>query len=35
MSRDRAYIIEDSQYYQRRNNALEFLDERFAHDDAA
>lgn len=33
--RDRAVILEDSQYYDLRNYALDFLYRRFAHDDAA
>ncbi len=33
--RDRAAILEDSQYYDLRNYALDFLYRRFAHDDAA
>lgn len=31
--RDRARIMEDPQYYQLRNHALDFLYRRFAHDD--
>ncbi len=31
--RDRARIMEDPQYYQLRNHALDFLYNRFAHDD--
>lgn len=31
--RDRAQIMEDPQYYELRNRALEFLYDRFAHND--
>jgi bicarbonate transport system ATP-binding protein len=31
--RDRARIMEDPQYYKLRNHALDFLYNRFAHDD--
>lgn len=33
--RDRVQIMEDPEYYQLRNHALEFLYDRFAHDDAS
>jgi bicarbonate transport system ATP-binding protein len=32
--RDRALIMEDPEYYKLRNHALDFLYNRFAHDDA-
>lgn len=31
--RDRARIMEDSEYYNLRNYALDFLFKRYAHDD--
>ncbi|MFM7472164.1 MAG: ABC transporter ATP-binding protein, partial [Nodosilinea sp.] len=31
--RDRVQIMEDPQYYELRNHALDFLYNRFAHDD--
>jgi hypothetical protein len=33
--RDRARLLEDPKYYELRNYALDFLYNRYAHDDAA